>query len=242
MHRQPPFFPKEIFLKEQAVPSNTRQKIIEYLSVNGPVTDPSGKATTALKELLGFEGNQAGFVQLVASMGKSGELVRDVRGKRTYELSLPSGVAARPGSSAPALSRTAPAVDFDTRSDEGIDYDELAAALLSRVVRSIGASDTTTEPTAWTKRRLQGLESRSTVLERELAGVRAELKAVSDERDALRTSLEAAEHNLGLLTERMGTPRALAKTAASRLGPDDRALLHRLTSGDDVVRRSTRAG
>jgi hypothetical protein len=193
-------------------------------------------------ELIGFEGNQTGFVQLVASMGKSGELVRDVRGKRTYELSLPNQSVARVGSSALELSRAAAAVDLDTQSGDGIDYDELAAALLSRVVRSIAQSDKTAEPTAWTKRRLQGLESRSTVLERELAGARAELKAVSDERDALRTSLEAAEHNLELLTERMGTPRASSTAAASRLGPDDRALLHRLTSDDVAGRRSARAG
>jgi hypothetical protein len=224
------------------MPSGTRQKIIEYLSVHGPVKDPSGKATTALKELIGFNGNQAGFVQLVATMGKSGELVRDVRGKRTYELGVPNDSAARPDSSAEEHSRARAAIGTGNLSGNAIDYDELAAALLSRVVRSISEPEKTVEPTAWAQRRLQGLESRSTVLERALASARAELKVVSDERDALQTSLEAAEHNLSLLTERMGTPRSSAKSAASRLAPDDRALLHRLTSDDDAGRRSQRAG
>jgi hypothetical protein len=110
-----------------------------------------------------------------------------------------------------------------------IDYDQLAAALLAQVTRAITSRTEPNQPTASVRRRLDQLMARNAELERETARARAERDAVAAERDELRNQLEAASHNLSLLTERLGTPRKPQSPAAERLGSEERALLYRLS-------------
>jgi chromosome segregation ATPase len=151
-------------------------------------------------------------------MAKSGNLMREVRGKRTYRVSLSSNTP-------PATTATAVRED----SDEGLmDYDELAAALLARVTRLLSAPSEATESASWARRRLEQLETRNTALQREVARAKAELEAAVIERDALSSQLETAQRNLSLLTDRLSEPRHPQGRAAERLGTDEQTLLYQL--------------
>jgi len=192
-----------------------RTRIIEYLTEHGAVDDPSGKATSTLKQAIGYEGTDAGFTQVVAAMSKAGLLDRSIKGKRTYRIAhRANGAAGTRGES--------------SGSTEAMDYDELAAALLARVTRAAAAPGATADSTAWARRRLEQLEARNTALQRDVARANAETEAVVVERDTLKAQLEAAQHNLELLTDRLKEPARHQVRAADRLGPDEQTLLHQL--------------
>ncbi len=198
-----------------------RRRIVEHLTQRGPVRDSSGRATALLKEAVGYEGSDTGFTQLVSAMAKSGALVREVRGKRTYRVSLnPNGHS----TSTPVAARAT----VDESGETLMDYDELAAALLARVTRILSAPTDASESSSWARRRLEQLETKNTALQRDVARAKAELEAAVLERDELRRQLDAAQHNLELLTERIGEPRQTQGRAAERLGTDEQTLLYQL--------------
>jgi chromosome segregation ATPase len=200
-----------------------RARIAEYLATNGPIEDSSGRATSRLKTAVAYAGGDQAFSQIMSSMADAGELIRDVRGKRTYRISVSASKEA-------ALSASK-----DATVDRVMDYDELAASLLAQVTQVLSASerdkDKTTgsaDPAAWARRRIDQLELRIATLQRDLASARADVQVVADERDELRGRLEAATHNLQLMTDRMEPPRRTARPAIERLGAGEQALLHQL--------------
>jgi hypothetical protein len=197
---------------------SVRNRIVEYLAQHGAVADSSGKATSVLKKAIGYEGTDAGFTQVVAAMAKAGLLNRQIRGKRTYRITN----SANNGRSAGAGNGT---------DGEGpMDYDELAAALLAQVTRAAAAPTDVSESATWARRRLEQLEARNAALQRDVARANAETESIAAERDILQTQLEAAQHNLSLLTERLQEPRRPPHQgrAAERLGPDEQTLLNQL--------------
>jgi hypothetical protein len=197
-----------------------RRRIVDYLTQRGPVRDASGRATSLLKAAVDYEGSDTAFTQLVSAMAKSGALIREVRGKRTYSLSLNSGHHA-----GQAPTRQLP----DGAQNDLMDYDELAASLLARVTRILSSTSADgSESSSWARRRLEQLESRNSSLQRDVARAKADLEAVVLERDALRSQLEAAQHNITLLTERVNAPRQTQGKAAERLGSDEQNLLYQL--------------
>lgn len=104
---------------------SARRRVQQYLRSHGAIDDPSGYATTALKEAIEYKGSAVGFIQMVAAMDRDGEIVREVRGKRTYRIALSESasgaqVAPRPRPEEPAAAH--PTVE--------IDYDELARAIV----------------------------------------------------------------------------------------------------------------
>jgi hypothetical protein len=231
-----------------------RGRIVAYLAANGAVIDDGGRATAVLKDLVGYEGSPLAFIQLVASMERAGQIRRVVRGKRTYRIEVSTGetAASQQGGAhgtpldAGQASATEVSVDsafeptqLERAGSKGteageMDYDELAGALLSRVARVLGERASRPDSDRpILRRRLEQLSARNTELERQLARTRAAHDAVVVERDELRRQLEAASHNLSLLTERLGTPRRPASGAAARLDSDERALLYRLSRNAD---------
>jgi len=114
----------------------TRDRIIAHLAATDEIADPTGMASTRLAEAVGYPGSSVAFAQLLSGMERDGLIAREVRGKRTYRITLADGAAARSGldgagrrlPSAPAM---APA-EFD--------YDELARRLLVQVVRRLAAT------------------------------------------------------------------------------------------------------
>jgi hypothetical protein len=197
---------------------SVRNRIVEYLAEHGSVEDSSGKATSVLKKAIGYEGTDAGFTQVVAAMAKAGLLARQIRGKRTYRISNNANGAVRNVASGSEVS-----------GNGVLDYDELAAALLAQVTRAAAAPTDTSESASWARRRLEQLEARNASLQRDVARANAEAEAVATERDILQTQLEAAQHNLSLLTDRLQEPRRPQQgRAAERLGPDEQSLLNQL--------------
>jgi hypothetical protein len=231
------------------VPRDTtvRQRVIEYLANHGPVEDKGGRATSRLKEAVGYAGGDAGFIRIVSLMAESGEVLRDVRGKRTYRISASEEAVA----SAPRRNPSPTASLGNGRGDDQVlltsatgefDYDELATALLVRVTRVLAneTEDRGTDQAAWARRRMDQLEAKVVSLQRDLARARADVQAVTDERDALRGQLEAASHNIDVLTERLGTRQAPPR-ATERLDSEAQALLYNLRRpGPDA--KPTRAG
>lgn len=116
-----------------------RTRIRNYLVTNGPVDDPSGHATSVLKDLIAYEGSSAAFIQLIAAMDRDGEISRDIRGKRTYRISATRAaervVRPRPAPVGPA-SLTVPVSQAVATEHDGvirIDYDKLARALVRQL-------------------------------------------------------------------------------------------------------------
>lgn len=199
-----------------------RKRILDYLQDQGAVRDSSGRATARLKSAVGYEGSDTAFTQLVSAMAKSGSLVREVRGKRTYQVSLSGNGQPQRRTVEGRTERT------EAGPDDPMDYDELAAALLARVTRILAAPTEGSDSATWARRRLEQLETRNSALQRDMARAKADLEAVALERDALKSQLDVAQHNLELLTERLNPPRPNQGRAAERLGSDEQTLLHQL--------------
>jgi hypothetical protein len=197
---------------------SVRNRIVEYLTQQGGIEDSSGRATSVLKQAISYEGTDAAFTQVVAAMAKAGVLNRQIRGKRTYRITYNAKGAAQAAASS----------SMAVGGDGPMDYDELAAALLAQVARAAAAPSDTSEAATWARRRLEQLEARNASLQRDIARANAEAESIAAERDALKAQLEAAQHNLSLLTERLQEPRRPQGRAAERLAPDDQALLHQL--------------
>jgi hypothetical protein len=66
----------------------TRERIIAYLTEAGSLSDVNGMASTQLAAAIGYPGSSVAFAQLLSGMERSGLIEREVRGKRTYRISL----------------------------------------------------------------------------------------------------------------------------------------------------------
>ena len=126
-------------------------------------------ASTRLAEAVGYPGSSVAFAQLLSGMERDGLIAREVRGKRTYRITLADGAAAaRPGLAASLAARPGPVPGTAIRpglpavSGSGgraeldgngkrlpsppamvpaeFDYDELARRLLVQVVRRLAAT------------------------------------------------------------------------------------------------------
>lgn len=109
--------------------ATAREQILAYLNKVGEVTNDRGKATTDLFEALP-SATLAAIRQVLPFMEDEGLLVRETRGKRTYRIALPQK----------QLSALQPDPEPDL-SQEGIDYDRLALALLRKTVEAAGLAD-----------------------------------------------------------------------------------------------------
>jgi hypothetical protein len=97
-------------------------------------------ASTRLAEAVGYPGSSVAFAQLLSGMERDGLIRREVRGKRTYRITLSGPPAARraagpvkPADPVPsAVPVVFPAV---------VDYDELADRVIIRLLRRIAELD-----------------------------------------------------------------------------------------------------
>jgi hypothetical protein len=145
----------------------TRDRIIAHLAAVDEIADPTGMASTRLAEAVGYPGSSVAFAQLLSGMERDGLIAREVRGKRTYRITLADGAAAaRPGLVAslaagpgavpgtairpglPAISGGRAQLDGNGKrlpsppamASAEFDYDELARKLLVQVVRRLAAT------------------------------------------------------------------------------------------------------
>jgi hypothetical protein len=66
---------------------------MSYLRAVGEVSDQGGLASAALAEAVGYPGSSLAFAQLLSSMERSGLIEREVRGRRTYRITLAPAAA-----------------------------------------------------------------------------------------------------------------------------------------------------
>jgi hypothetical protein len=208
-----------------------RKQVAQYLTEHGPFEDSTGRATAKLREVLGYEGTDASFTQLIANMDRAGQLTREIRGKRTYRI-IAAGDAL-PSSTDDSL---------DAVDGAEMDYDKVAAALLLQVVQTLSEGKRQRgSDGSWARRRIERLESRINDLERDLLQARAESRTAMAERDELQILLEHSQANLTLLSDRASKGKPRDGQLSKLLGSDERALLHQLR--DHATReRPDRAG
>jgi hypothetical protein len=216
---------KRTTVRRRAV--GTRERIAAHLLAVGEITDSTGMASTRLAEAVNYPGSSVAFAQLLSGMERDGLISREVRGKRTYRITLTgSGGAARPGlvaqtavaqaavSQAGRAAALAAAKGPQAGFPAEFDYDELARRLLIQVLRRLTAAPADLEQT------VAGLE-------RELATARARHGTLTAENVRLREQLSQAQRALDLAQE--GTPR---QGVADELDNTEIGLLERLLAPD----------
>jgi hypothetical protein len=220
----------------------TREHILAYLAEVGELFDPTGMASTQLAAAVGYPGSSVAFAQLLSGMERAGLIDREVRGKRTYRISLgPAqavglarlGRAGRPASDGafaggvpgisgiPGVGGASGVVGADLSDGAAeFDYDELARRLLVQVVRRLAATEPETGP-------LDPGALRETVtgLEHELASAWTKHGKLAEENVRLREQLVQAQRSLALAREQV---RRLPVTPD--LDSDEVVLLQRLLS------------
>ena len=216
----------------------TREHILAYLAEVGELFDQNGMASTQLAAAVGYPGSSVAFAQLLSGMERAGLIDREVRGKRTYRISLGRaqatglarlGRAGRPASGGafagssgvtgiPGIAGVAGASGIAGAGAAEFDYDELARRLLVQVVRRLAAAEPESGP-------LDPAALRETVtgLEHELASAWTKHGKLAEENVRLREQLTAAERSLALAREQV---RRLPVT--SDLDSDEVVLLQRL--------------
>jgi hypothetical protein len=201
----------------------TRKHIVAYLAEVHELFDAHGMASTQLAAAVGYPGSSVAFAQLLSGMERSGLIQRDVRGKRTYRISLGTGDLgdadlgdadlgdadlgdADLGDAENAGTRTARLAGTKViHGAAGFDYDELARRLLVQLVRRLAVAepDATTQPEA-SEPHLSVLRATVTGLEYELASAWAKQGELAEENVRLREELKAAQRSLALAAERLG--------------------------------------
>lgn len=112
--------------------STARARIRQHLTAVGPISAASGYATNTLRDAIGYEGSPVAFIQLIAAMDRDQEIVREIKGKRTYSIAAGPRVAG-PGS---------PVAAHDTHvAAPEIDYPALAALLVGQLLDSATAAE-----------------------------------------------------------------------------------------------------
>lgn len=164
-----------------------RSRIRAHLVEHGPVHDERGGATTMLREAIDYQGSPVAFIQLITSMDEAGEITREIRGKRTYGISVAHGVDA-----GVPVSATVPSPAPQKIAEGSIDYDELARALLRELGRAlVSAQSSQAEATVAA---VSGPEAADRT--RELVVERDRLQA---ERDDYAVRLESSRKQLNAL-------------------------------------------
>jgi hypothetical protein len=91
-------------------------------------------ASTRLAEAVGYPGSSVAFAQLLSGMERDGLISREVRGKRTYRITLsaPPRLTAEPARAEGTTVPPAP-VAFPA----AVDYDQLADRVIVRLLRRL---------------------------------------------------------------------------------------------------------
>jgi hypothetical protein len=194
----------------------TREHIVAYLTEVRELFDANGMASTRLAAAVGYPGSSVAFAQLLSGMERSGLIEREVRGKRTYRISLgPAHASGSGGSASVSGSSAVSEVDMvegvsgvsevagvsgvgSGAGAAGFDYDELARRLLVQVVRRLAAAEPDAshpDPSA--------LQETVTGLEYELATAWTKHGKLAEENVRLREQLRAAQRSLALAAERV---------------------------------------
>lgn len=211
----------------------TRDRIVAHLVEVAEIADATGMASTRLAEAVGYPGSSVAFAQLLSGMERDGLIAREIRGKRTYRITLAAGAraaraAARHSPAVPGAHPAAGAYADGAASGAGqaapgtgpaafpvgLDYDELARRLLIQVVRRLAATPA-------------GLEQTVAGLERDLATAWTRHGALTAENVRLREELREAQRDLALAREQ-----SRKLTVTDELDQAEVVMLERLLTPD----------
>ncbi len=211
--------------------TGTRERVVSYLAESGPLHDKDGMASTRLAAAVGYPGSSVAFAQLLSGMERSGLIEREVRGKRTYRISLGEVEGVGPAARTSAVETAS----LDSAAPGGggtdFDYDELARRLLIQVVRRLAATEPELDLRQPDPRALAGagtLGGTVADLEHELASVWTKHGRLAEENLRLREQLRSAQQSLAMARERV---RKLPITAD--LDNAEVVLLQRLLSPEE---------
>jgi hypothetical protein len=200
--------------------TGTREHVVAFLTEAGELYDKDGLASTRLAEAVGYPGSSVAFAQLLSGMERSGLIVREVHGKRTYRITLgdvegfgPVSRAVADGGGPAVVARAVPG-EFD--------YDELARRLLVQVVRRLAAG-----PEASPRPAPAGDDDTVAGLEHELASAWTKHGKLAEENIRLREQLRTAQRSLAMARDQF---RRLPIT--SDLDSSEVVLLQRLLQQD----------
>lgn len=193
---------------------NTRRRVLDRLLAQGGIVDASGRTASILRSDIGYLAASTRFAQLLASMERAGEIRREIRGKRTYRITVgPNAdledlsIAERSETSAEGDGASPSAEEADgpvSRSDD-IDYDELASAVLRSTAGALldqsGSLEGGVRPmsSGRAQRRIVSLEPHLAELERAVARANAERADLVAQNAELRGQLEAATRTIDTL-------------------------------------------
>ncbi|HEX6520657.1 MAG TPA: hypothetical protein VF070_11705 [Streptosporangiaceae bacterium] len=188
--------------------TGTRERVVTYLAESGPLHDKDGMASTRLAAAVDYPGSSVAFAQLLSGMERSGLVKREVRGKRTYSISLGDvdriSPAARGRIVEPATAG-AGMLGGGSPGSQDFDYDELARRLLIQVVRRLAAAepelDLRQPPGAPTN--AGPLGGTVSDLEHELASAWTKHGRLAEENIRLREQLRSAQQSLDMARERV---------------------------------------
>ena len=200
----------------------TRDRIVAHLAEVAEIADPTGMASTRLAEAVGYPGSSVAFAQLLSGMERDGLIAREIRGKRTYRITLAVGTraaraAARHSHAVPGAHPVGALADgaaSPAALPVGFDYDELARRLLIQVVRRLAATPA-------------GIEQTVAGLERELATAWTRHGALTAENVRLREQLREAQRDLDLAREQ-----SRKLTVSDELDQAEVVMLERLLTPD----------
>jgi hypothetical protein len=196
--------------------------VVAFLTDVGELYDKDGLASTRLAAAVGYPGSSVAFAQLLSGMERSGLIVREVHGKRTYRITLgdvegfgpvsraPVGLGGRDGlggrgvelpsvrsvaagSSVSSASSSASSSGSGSGSSAEFDYDELARRLLVQVVRRLAA-----EPSKPSRAAPSPAPDAVADLEHELASAWTKHGKLAEENIRLREQLRTAQRSLAL--------------------------------------------
>ena len=179
----------------------TRDRIAAHLATVAEIADATGMASTRLAEAVGYPGSSVAFAQLLSGMERDGLITREVRGKRTYRITLSGAAATRPTAAGAARNGRGAAPTGAAAAANGeptaaratfpaeFDYDELARRLLVQVVRRLMTTPADLEQT------VAGLE-------RELATAWTTHGTLTAENMRLREKLRKTQRDLDLARDR----------------------------------------
>jgi hypothetical protein len=203
--------------------TGTREHVVAFLTEAGELYDKDGLASTRLAAAVGYPGSSVAFAQLLSGMERSGLIVREVHGKRTYRITLGDVEGFGPVSRAPARPAAVSADPVPVPGD--FDYDELARRLLVQVVRRLAAIPDA--PVRQARQAPAAVADTVADLEQELASAWTKHGKLAEENIRLREQLRSAQRSLALARDQF---RRLPAT--SGLDSAEVILLQRLLSQD----------
>lgn len=186
--------------------TGTRENVVTYLAESGELYDKDGMASTRLAVAVGYPGSSVAFAQLLSGMERSGLIKREVRGKRTYRISLGDVDGGGPAPRARSLRGDVPALAGVAGGLAGreFDYDELARRLLIQVVRRLAAAEPESDLREPGSAGSPGSFDETVAdLEHELASAWTKHGRLAEENIRLREQLRSAQQSLAMARERV---------------------------------------